>query len=404
LLQGKTKDPPPVGGISCHGDLHNPPKDYFSDSVSVHVPVRDGNQIVRESRIYNQRRSAVDFCKRHREQGPLVNLLSENIMGMPRQLRSSPEEYFGYIGNVGVIYVWDKYKQEFVVVGLETDAAINKPMCWLSPIVYMIECLAECEPDGKLSHEQLSIIEWIASFQCSVITMYCVLSAWLQQGGIPKSNIVEHFMKDCITLFGSMLAGPRPRSVVSATHELTPENIKRSISIVTQLRKQTIARQRSQTAGCDNPISSTEVRSDHNRYHKLASKSDGMFNCGPFTSNNFVHIGAMTGTLFPPDLLDYACVAKENHLHQKMKEELKRAPTNEETSQMLRNIAQHLQISESSAESGTCEPNRKNKKVDFCGLGQPFYTLCRSSPKMPASLVRWVLLCHVVLLIDDNSL
>jgi hypothetical protein len=48
-----------------------------------------------------------------------------------------------------------------------------------------------------------------------------------------------------------------------------------------------------------------------------------MFNCGPFTSNNFVHIGAMTGTLFPPDLLDYACVAKENHLHQKMMEELK---------------------------------------------------------------------------------
>lgn len=71
---------------------------------------------------------------------------------------------------------------------------------------------------------------------------------------------------------------------------------------------------------------------------------------------------------------------------------------------MLRNIAEHLQISESSAESGTCEPSRKNKKVDFCGLGQPFYTLCRSSPQMPASLVRWVLLCHVVLFIDDNSL
>ena len=126
-----------------------------------------------------------------------------------------------------------------------------------------------------------------------------------------------------------------------------------------------MARQRSETAGCDNLISSTEVRSEQKRYHKLASKSDGMFHCGPFTSNNFVHLGAMTGTLSPPDLLDYACVAKENHLHRKMKEELKRPPTDDETSQMLRYIAQHLQITESSAESGTYEPNRKNKKVFF---------------------------------------
>ena len=149
-----------------------------------------------------------------------------------------------------------------------------------------------------------------------------------------------------------------------------------------------MARERSESSGCGKSISSTEVRSDHKRYHKLASKSHGMFNCGPFTSNNFVHLGAMTGTLSPPDLLDYACVAKENHLHRKMKEELTRPPTDEETSQMLRNIAQHLQICESSAESGTCEPNRKKKKIDFCGLGQPFYTLRRSSPRRPASLVR----------------
>ena len=319
--KGKPKTPPPLGGISCHADMHNEPN-IFSDLVAVNVPVRDGNQIVRESRIYNQRRSAFNFCKRHGKQAPIVHYFSNNIMGMPRQLRSSPEEYFGYLGNKGVIYVFDKEEQEFVVVGLQTDAAINKPMCWLSPIVYMIHCLADCEEDGKLSHEQLSIIEWITSFQCSVITIYSVFSIWLRKGGIPKGNIVEHFMKDAIKLFGSTLAGPSARSIVLATRDLTPDNMKRSISLVTRLRKQTMASQSRDNTGLVKPISSTVLRTVYKGYHKLASKPTGMYNLGPLHSNNFVHIAATTGTLAPPELLEYACVSKENHLHKKMKEEL----------------------------------------------------------------------------------
>jgi hypothetical protein len=141
-------------------------------------------------------------------------------------------------------------------------------------------------------------------------------------------------------------------------------------------------------SGISQALSNTVTRSTYNRFHAIAYKRDGLHNCGPFKGNNFVHLGALTGTLYPPDLLLHAYVSKENSLFQKMKEELKRPPTEAETSQMLRNIAKNVQICESSAESGTCEPNRKHKKMDFCALGQPFFTVKRSCPQMPCSIVR----------------
>ena len=192
--------------------------------------------LVRYSRICNHRQSAFDFIKRHTRDSPLVQELVTCLESMAAPLCGTPEEYFPYIGENGIVYVLDKTNGELIDIAALTPASANKPMAWGSPFYDTIARLADCEPDGMLTHAQKSQLEWLAAFSPSAFAFATVGRQWAMNGGLPKGDLIAAHIREIITLWGSYAMVPMKRTIPSANSPITPEANKRSVRLFTSMR------------------------------------------------------------------------------------------------------------------------------------------------------------------------
>ena len=369
---GKPTTPPPINGCVCHGDSHNAP--FYSDLVSVSVPIIQMGMVIRQSRLYNQRKSGFDFIDRHGFYGPLVRKFRVGMEGMPMQLRGTPEEYFGYIGENGFIYTLDKRTDRLLILAALTPAAANKPMAWCSPFLDSMLKLASCQPGGRLTRRQKSQLEWLAAFSPSTVAFATVCNYWAMNGGLPDGDIVGPFFSKILEFYGSFAKVPEKRTIPSANADIVASANKRSTNLLTSLSFANVAAR--PVGGNDRSPSKSHCRSLFARCSKMMSHPrTGLYNVGTLGANTGVHLCVLDGSLYPPELIEYARVGKENQMWRALKEQFGRAPTDDECNQLLANLAEEVNSTEAEAEAGSCEPNRINKKSDAQIIGQSLFGL-----------------------------